>query len=80
MPIIDYIVTVHPTLLMTVADNPIVEGYTDIYVYKHSHIKGVIDALEYIPESVKYWYQGKLFGIGDTEIEEFLSSQHHADA
>ena len=72
-PILGYIASICPKLSVIVKDNMVVPGYTDIYVYKHSHIKDVIDALDSIPESVKHWYQGKLFGISDAEIEEFMS-------
>ena len=78
--IVNHITTQYPELKLSTKPSsinlpPWNMDYTDIYIYKHSHIKDVIDELANVPKSVIHWYQGKLYGISDAEIEEFYGRQ-----
>jgi hypothetical protein len=63
---LEYLKKFCPTLKVYIKDS------TDVYIYRYDHIKAVIENIPDASSSIYHWYLGKLFGISDVEMENFL--------
>lgn len=52
------------------------DGWVQVWIYQHSHIREVIQALPRVPQTaVDHWMLGKLLGYDEPAIAAFLGHQ-----
>lgn len=55
------------------------EGWSDIWIYCHEHLRDVIESVPQRPDSpFDHWILGKLFGYSEAEIARFVQRTQRA--
>ena len=50
------------------------QNWTTVWIYKHGHLKEIINKLQQAPESkFDHWVLGKLFGYSEIEIGNYIN-------